>query len=317
VAFPIGLRGSLVLALAIWILLPESRVAAAQTPLDAFHWIDFRDAKDAPTVTWVTQTLTAEKWTAIREIGVQWDAAVVLTSERKTPQSMPAADTYTVWNVSLARHEAQPLLHGVNPRLLNFTSFGAAGLQAPEMGLVYDDCTGCDAPSTFFTTLYYNFKEHAWRARWVRGDQTAALWTGGVVDGVARTQVYGLLTDLTGHSVLGTWSHYDYGKTKAPEDFVFAYSVDGGSGLEQTQALSGKPADAMKERLCRLNAGQSTSAAADPATAILARGQDSELCQELLGTAKGRPTRRPTTTPPANNRGRSTPGVPQPAPPKK
>lgn len=292
-------------------------VSQAQVPLDAFRWIDFREATDAPTVAWVTQTLKAEKWTAIREIGVQWDAAVVVTSDRKSPQAMPAADVYTVWNVSLAQHEAQPLVRGVNPRLLNFTSFGASGLQAPEMGLVYDDCLGCDAPSTFFTTLYYNFKEHAWRARWVRGNQTAALWTGGTVDGVTRTQVYGLLTDLTGHNVLGTWSHYDYGKTKPAEDFVFQYSVDGASGLEQTQALSGKPADAMKDKLCRLNAGQSTTAAADPATAVLARGQDSELCEDFLGTAKGKPTRRPTTTPPANNRGRSTPGAPQPAPPKK
>ena len=283
----------------------------AQAPLDAFRWIDFRDAKDAPTVAWVTQTLTAEKWTAIREIGVQWDAAVVVTAQRKTPQSMPAADAYTVWNVSLAKHEAQPLLHVVNPRLLNFTSFGAAGLQAPEMGLVYEDCTGCDAPSTFFTTLYYNFKEHAWRARWVRGDQTAALFTGGTVDGVTRTQVYGLLTDLTGHNLLGTWSHFDYGKVKPAEDFVFEYTVDAMTGLDQTQALSGKPADAMKEKLCRLGAGQA-SAGADPATAPLAGGQDSELCQELLGTkAKTRPGRRPVTTPPANNHGRSTPGAPQ------
>jgi len=287
------------------------QISQAQAPLDAFHWIDFRDAKDAPTVTWVTQTLTAEKWTAIREIGVQWDAAIVLTAERKTPQSMPAADVYTVWNVSLAKHEAQPLLHVVNPRLLNFTSFGAVGLQAPEMGFVYDDCTGCDAPSTFFTTLFYNFKEHAWRARWVRGDQTAALWTGGTVDGVTRTQVYGLLTELSGHNVLGTWSHYDYGKAKPAEDYIFAYSVDANSGLDQTQALSGKPADAMKERLCRLNAGQGGSGAADPATAVLAGGQDSEVCQELLGIkAKARPGRRPTTTPPANNHGLSSPPKP-------
>jgi hypothetical protein len=290
------------------VLGPAIRFVQAQAPLDAFHWIDFRDAKDAPTVTWVTQTLTAEKWTAIREIGVQWDAAVVITSERKSPQSMPAADTYTVWNVSLALHEAQPLLHGVNPRLLNFTSFGAAGLQAPEMGLIYDDCVRCDAPSTFFTALYYNFKEHAWRARWVRGDQTASLWTGGSVEGVTRTQVYGLLTDLTGHNVLGTWSHYDYGKVKPAEDFLFAYSVDAASGLDQTQTLAGKPADAMKERLCRLNEGQATAGAADPATVILARGQDSELCQELLGgKAKAKPTRRITTTPPPNNHGLSSP----------
>ena len=50
-----------------------------------FRWIDFRDPKDAPTVGWVTNQLKAEKWTAIREIGVQWDSALVITTLRKDP----------------------------------------------------------------------------------------------------------------------------------------------------------------------------------------------------------------------------------------
>jgi hypothetical protein len=61
-------------------LITAALPALAQPSIDAFHWVDFRDAKDAPTVAWVTQALKAEKWTAIREIGVQWDSAVVLTS---------------------------------------------------------------------------------------------------------------------------------------------------------------------------------------------------------------------------------------------
>jgi hypothetical protein len=282
--------------------------AVAQPNVEAFHWIDFHDSKDAPTVTWVTNALKAEKWTAIREIGVQWDSAIVITAVRKTPQSPPATDQYTVWSVSLAKHDAQPLLHGVNPRILGWTTFGGAYQQAPELGLVFDDCQGCDA-STYFTTLYYNFKEHAWRARWMRGDQAAPLHTAGNVEGVTQTQIYGLLADPTGRQLLATWNHFDYGANngtgKPAEDFVFTYSVDPASALEQTQALGGKDVDPMKTRICHADPGQ-----ADPAFAIMARGQDSPLCTgaatpETKG--KARQGRRPTTTPPANNHGQSSP----------
>jgi hypothetical protein len=281
----------------------------AQPAAESFHWVNFHDSKDAQYVTWVTRELTAEKWTEIREIGVQWDSAVVITSERATPQSTPPSDTYTVWSVALSKHAVQPLLHGVNPKILNWTTFGGASSPAPELGLVYDDCYGCDAPSTFFTTLYYNFTDHAWRARWMRGDQAAALWSAGTVEGVTRTQIYGLLTEPPGRDVLATWSHYDYGKAKPAEDYVFEYSVDPASGLEQTQRLGDPHAQEMEQRLCKADPGQ-----ADPALAELARGQDSEVCRQLVPKdAKGRPMRRPVTTPPANNHGQSTPPGSRPA----
>ena len=288
-------------ALAIALGTCLSARSSAQTDIAGFHWVNFHDAKDAPFVAWVTESLKAEKWTVIREIGVQWDSALVLTSARATAQSTPPADIYTIWSVSLSKHEAHPLFHGVNPRILNWTTFGGASLATPELGLVYDDCYGCEAPSTFFTTLYYNFTEHGWRARWVRGDQAAVLWSGGSVDGVVKTQIYGLLTDPPGRALLGTWSHLDYGIAKPAEDFVFAYSVDPATGLEQTQGLSGIHAEAMMERLCKADPAQ-----VDPTLAELARGQDSQLCKDLIqAKAKAKPGRRPTTTPPANNHGQA------------
>lgn len=275
----------------------------AQPDLGAFHWIDFHDAKDAPTLAWVTQSLKAEKWTALREIGVQWDSALVITTERATPQSTPASDKFTVWSVSLAKKDVQPLLHGVSQRTLSWTTFGGPYQQAPELALVYDDCYGCDAPSTFFTTLYYNFSAHAWRARWMRGDQAAVLYGGGSVEGVTRTQVYGLLTEPPGRDILATWTHNDYGKAKPPEDFVFEYSVNPGNALEETEGLSGIHAEGMELRLCKADPGQ-----ADSALAELARGQDSQLCKDLIAAkVKSTPTRRPSTTPPANNHGQAYP----------
>ena len=72
--------------------------------------------------------------------------------------------------------------------------------------------------------------------------------------------------------VLGTWSHFDYGRQKPPEDFVYRYDLDPFSGLERTQQLSGKKSDAMKERLCR----------AQDALPGLTHGQDSPLCQQIV-----------------------------------
>jgi hypothetical protein len=283
-------------------------IAQSQPASDAFHWIDFHDSKDTPTVTWVTNALKAEHWTAIREIGVQWDSALVITTERKTAQSTPKSDLYTVWSVSLAKRDVQPVLHGVNLDILTWTTFGGPYQHVPELGLIYDDCTGCDAPTTSFTTLFYNTTDHAWRARWMRGDQAAVLMNRGAVEGVTRSQLYGLHTEPQGRQILATWSHFDYGDTKPAEDFVFEYSVDPVSGLEQTQGLSGKHAEAMMARICHADPGQ-----ADPMLGALAHGQDSSLCRNP-GQLPSRPSRHsrsghnPATSPPANNHGLSSPG---------
>ena len=79
-----------------------------------------------------------------------------------------------------------------------------------------------------------------------------------------------------------------------PRTVLYRYDLDPFSGLERTQLLSGKEADAMKQRLCP----------AQDAAPDLARGQDSPLCQQTL---KPRPERKPVTTPPANNHGQSAP----------
>jgi hypothetical protein len=94
---------------------------------------------------------------------------------------------------------------------------------------------------------------------------------------------------------LATWNHFDYGKVRQPSDTIFRYDVDAMTGLERTVELTREDAEAMKMRLCR---GQD-------AIQNLERGQDSDLCQELLNT---KPQRKPVTTPPANNRGQSAGG---------
>lgn len=286
-------RAVVLLAAALALIVPLH----AQQPPDAFRWVDFHSPQDQSIVTWVTRTLTVDKWTAIREIGVKYDAALVVTSDRATPQSPPADDTYTVWSVSLTSHMAAPLVTGANLRLFDWQRF--ANGASEDLIALYDNCRNCSA-STYFTAFYYDVVHHAWAARWMNGGQGASVWNSNQSSDASWTQVYGVLTEGDGHVELCTWNHFDYGKQKDPADVLYRYDRDPFSGLDRAVALTGKQAEEMELRLCR---GQD-------AVPGLARGQDSALCQNLVNP---HPERRPVTTPPANNRGRSIPpGSPRP-----
>jgi hypothetical protein len=265
--------------------------SSAQQAPDTFRWIDFHSAKDQDIVVWVTRSLEPEKWTAIREIGVEYDAALVVTTLRPTSQSLPATDTFTIWSLSLTNHSLTPLIKGVNLRLLDWMLFADGAPR--ELAALYDDCNECEA-STYFTAFHYDFSQHLWTARWMRGSQAVPIWSVNVPAGVALSQVYAGLSEPNGRQLVGTWNHFDYGTQKPAEDSVYRYDLDPYSNLERTQMLNGKDAEAMKQRLC----------AAQNVVPALARGQDSALC---LQTIKPRYERKPVTTPPANSHGKSAP----------
>jgi hypothetical protein len=280
-------RGLCSIALA----LAFSSFLRAQTPPDTFRWMNFHSSQDQDIIVWVTRALQVDDWTSIREIGVKYDAALVITANRATPQSLPEDDTFSIWSVSLTSHVVAPLLHGVNLRLFDWQRF-ADGMQE-DLTALYDNCRNC-AVATYFTAFYYDPAHHQWAARWINGGQGVPVWNTAPPSSIAWTQVYALIAEGDGHVELFTWNHFDYGKQKPPEDVLYRYDRDPFSGLDRTAVLSGKPADDMKLRLCK----------AQDAVEGLARGQDSDLCQDLIGP---RPDRRPVTTPPANNHGRSLP----------
>ena len=105
-----------------------------RTPLDAFSLDRLsRLQRRAPPSTWVTDTLKAEKnGRPSARSASSGISALVITSQRSSPQAAPPGDSYTIWNVSLAKHQAQPLFHAFHPRLLNWTNFVAANM--PELG---------------------------------------------------------------------------------------------------------------------------------------------------------------------------------------
>ena len=279
-------------------------IAAAAVPLSAqqqevrsapstetFRWIDFHAPEDNDIVVWVTRALQVSDWTAIREIGVQWDAALVITSKRSSPQSAPEADTFNIWSVSLTSHVVAPLLTGVNLRIFDWQRFADGTPQ--ELPLLYDNCRECSA-NTYFTALYYDVRSHTWAARWMRGAQGVAVWNQKPPSGADWTQLYALLAEGDGHVEMCTWNHFYYGSQKPHEDLVFRYDLDPFSNQERSVQLTGKSAEALELRLCR---GQG-------AVEELSRGQDSPLCQQMFPTPI---QRRPVTTPPANNKGQSAP----------
>ncbi len=274
----------------IFIISALAAPASLHSQQDTFRWMDFHSAKDQDVVVWVTRALEAEKWSSIREIGVLYDAALVVTTLRTNPQASPSADTFNLWSVSLTTHALTSLLKGVNLRWVDWMQFSETG--PPELGALYEDCAEC-AATTYFTALYYDRSQHIWNARWVRGGQAVPILSAAPPEGVTLTRVYAILSGPNGRQLVGTWNHFDYGKDKPAEDFVYRYDLDSFSGLERTQLLTGKEADAMKQRLCSFQG-----------TGSVARGQDSALCQQ---TVHARPERRPTTTPPPNNQGRSVP----------
>ena len=97
--------------------------ASLHSQQDSFRWMDFHNAKDQDVVVWVTRALEAEKWSSIREIGVLYDAALVVTTLRTNPQASPSSDTFNLWSVSLTTHALTPLLKGVNLRWLDWMQF--------------------------------------------------------------------------------------------------------------------------------------------------------------------------------------------------
>jgi hypothetical protein len=267
-----------------------SPLCAQQAP-DTFRWVDFHSPKDQDVIVWVTRSLVVEDWTAIREIGVQYDSALVVTTKRATPQSPANVDSFTVWNASLVNHGITPLVRGVNLRWLDWMRFADGAPE--ELAVLYDNCREC-AANTYFTAFHYDVQQRAWAARWMLAGQGVPLWSANTAEGMVWTQVYAGLAEPNGRELIGTWSHFDYGKQKESADVIFRYDLDPVSGLERTQHLSGKDAEAMKERLCSVQ---------DPIPGF-ARGQDSPLCQQM---SKSRPERKPVTTPPANNYGKSVP----------
>lgn len=262
----------------------------AQAPSE-FHWIDLE--KEEWTVNTIRKALHDEHFTAIRDIGVLGDAALVFTATRSKPDAMPDSDLISVYAVSLRALSATKLLSGYQMHNAGWST--QVKDHRGEMATTYLDCVDCEA-TTFFTAFYFDGKADTWQARWMTNQHGAPVSSMHTNKDYAIQQVYAVLGDREGTDALITWSHYEYYNSKRVEDFLYKYDVDPVSNLDRIMRLSGKDATDMQVRLCQ----------ADQAWASVHHGQDLPVCQALV-RSKSTPARHITTTPPVKNEGRSRP----------
>ena len=143
-----------------WILLLVFAVAAeAQVP-EGFSWVDLKT--DTATVSAVAKAIEPQKYTALREIGLIGDQALVITVTRADLVAQPQQDRFNVYGVSLKDGKVDQLLDGAQLRIIEWQKF--YDYDSPELLATYDDCSNCQA-TTFLTAFYIDRLTKKWRAR--------------------------------------------------------------------------------------------------------------------------------------------------------
>jgi hypothetical protein len=256
--------------------------AAAQA-MEGFSWTDLH--QDNERVAAVTKSLEGEKFTALREIAVVGDAALVITSTRANPTARPEQDQYTAYSLDLKSPDQKPelLMTGTNLEFRDWLRFVREG--ETELVATYDDCSDCRA-TTFLTSFYVDEKTKKWRARWPREVAGAPLFSATPGNPGETDQVYALMLGEDGRALLVTWSHFQQKKgVGVPgEDYLFEYDVDPASGRERVRPIYGADATPLKLRLCK----------AEGKALDIAAGQDTASCTQIVKPVSAKASTRHT-----------------------
>lgn len=241
------------------------------------RWVDFK--REAATVQRVEHALMAEDYTAIREIVLADEFALVMAVRRSSWQATPAEDQWLVYSVSTKNWDARKLLVGYDLRAKNWLSFRSRDKQ--DLGITYLDCDECE-PATLFTALHYNPRD-GWRARWankenpdqpgipVRVTDVGNPYTNEDVD-----QVFAVLAPKDSVAKVGTWYHSRDLTTGKLSDDVIRFFVDPSTGKDQSAVLSGSEAKAWEAQLCK----------ATDSWSVPAMGQSSQACKQILNARR-------------------------------
>jgi hypothetical protein len=238
--------------------------------IDGFSWVDMKS--DAKTVDRVKELLGSKSYTAIREIGLVGEHALVIASLRNDPIANPMNDSFVAYGVSLHDGSVEELLDGTNLKYIDWQKF--YDYDTPELVATYDDCAQCKA-TTFLTAFYIDRKTRRWGARWRREVAGAPLYSADP----AKNYVYALFMNVDQKVVLDTWVSYpEQKKSSRGGEFLFEYRIDVPSDQGTSRPLSGRDVLPVKQRLCT---GQSVVFG-------IAGGQDSEACAAISGKASSR-----------------------------
>lgn len=260
--------------LAVLALILFSVTAQSQVP-DGFHWVDFR--KEVSTVSNVEKALKAENYTAIREIGVRGDFALVMTVQREATQPTPLGDSWAVYNISTTDWSVHKLISGYNLEIKDWISFQSKDEQ--DLGVVYMDCWECE-PASVFTALHYDART-GWRARWVNEKDPVRPGIAFLITDVGDPytdedvdQIFAVVTPRGGAAAVGTWYHSrDLSSGKITES-ASRFDVDPRTGEDKSIVLTGPAALKWELQLCK--------AAVSPYG--LSQGQSSRACKRVMST---------------------------------
>lgn len=235
--------------------------------IDGFAWVDLKT--DTQTVSKVAQFLRDKPYTAIREIGVVGQQALVITTLRKDPIGNPGNDRFTAYGVSLKDGSVEELLDGAALKYIDWQKF--YDYDTPELLATYDDCAQCKE-TTFLTAFYLDRKRH-WGARWRREVAGAPLYS--AESGVDH--VYALFINVDQRVILDTWASYpEHKKSSRGGEFLFEYRIDPMSDQGTSRPLTGRDMLPVKQRLCK----------GEDVVFGIAGGQGSAACKDLMGKRK-------------------------------
>ena len=256
-----------------------SGAAWAQPPA-GFHWVNFKQEPD--TVNRIAQVLRGEDYSAIREIGVLADAALVFTTTRETDTDTPDGDMWTVYSISGEAGSFRKLFSGYEVHVAAWLKFAAGG--DADLGITYLDCSGCE-PAMLFTALHYERNE-GWRARWPakNPNRPPGILLMSSDAGAPDTdedveQIWAVLAPPSAPASVGTWYHARNRTTGQVTNLVTKWQVGPSSREEEPVTLNGSAAGEWERTLCKPVDGLST----------VMGGQDAKSCQALLHSRRAPP----------------------------
>lgn len=259
-------------------------VAPALYAQSAFHWLNLENDKADMAI--VRHALKNEKFTAIREVGVRENDALVMVTEREDGADDPESDSWSVINVSLKTEKYQRIVSGYKVQIQAWL-----GKNNEEIGISYFDCSECEA-AQIFTALYWT-PGLGWRARWPEQGASHEFPHPGIPlmsedtsddpENEEVAQVFALVPMPGDGYAAGYWLQVkNSASRKIVSNDVYRCFVDS-SGKEGTGKLSGKEARDWERKIC-----DSSNLLPGPN-----RGQDSALCKAALNPAKAGPTKSP------------------------
>ena len=249
------------------LVLATSNNSHAQV-IEGFSWVDMKS--DSKTVERVNYLLASKPYTAIREIGIVGQQALVIATLRKDPVANPLNDTFIAYGVSLHDGSVEELLDGTNLKYIDWQKF--YDYDTPELVSTYDDCAQCKA-TTFLTAFYIDRKTRHWGARWRRGVAGAPLYSGDA----SSDHAYALFMNVDQRVVLDTWTSYpEQKKSSRGGEYLFEYRIDAMSDQGTARPLTGRETLPVKQRLCK----------GENVVFGVAGGQESGACKDLMGKRK-------------------------------